>query len=337
MKVAIIGFGTAGEARLAAYRGVAGGRLVAVADPSPSRRDRALAMDPGLLARPSLTALLEDISLDAVDICAPPAYHAELAATALRAGCHVLCEKPVAFTDSGAAALVACSRESRRLLYPAHNYGFSPMMRMLSDALAGGGIGSPMTVTFQIQRPTHARGVDAFAPDWRRDPAQAGGGILLDHGTHCVYLAVRLFGQVPASVSCTAQWSDGDEARGMDEAVDVRLNFPGGTCRIDLSWTSTIRSNLYQLSGPAGSVTIRDGEAVLEGAAGLRTRTLTSPTGSSTHEEWFADMFADFAATVQRPGRWDGPRQEILSTARIINAAYRSAAMNGSPSAVTAG
>jgi predicted dehydrogenase len=334
MKVGIVGFGTAGEARLGAYRGTDGGRVVAVADPSQPRRDRALELDPSLMTRPSLAALLEDLSPDVVDICSPPAYHAELAAAALRAGCHVLCEKPVAFTDREAAALVDCSAVAGRLLYPAHNYAFSPMMSTLNEAVTSGGIGSPMVATFQIKRPAHARGVAAWAPDWRRDPAQAGGGILLDHGTHCVYMALRLFGQLPTTVVATAQWAD--SAQRMDEAVDVWLAFPAGSCRIDLSWTSTVRSNLYRLSGPDGSVTVRDGEAVLAAGAVRQVRQLTSPTGSSTHEEWFAAMFADFTRTADCPSTWDRPRQEIRRTAAVIDAAYRSAAAGGAPLPVRA-
>lgn len=58
MKVAIVGFGAAGEARLAAYRSVQGGDLVAVVDPSRDRRARATELDPSLRVAESLADLL---------------------------------------------------------------------------------------------------------------------------------------------------------------------------------------------------------------------------------------------------------------------------------------
>ncbi|MDL4774207.1 Gfo/Idh/MocA family protein [Actinomadura xylanilytica] len=328
MDLAIIGFGTAGEARLFAYALIENARVTCVVDPSPDRRERAALL--GLTAYADLPAMLAATPVDAIDICSPPAYHAELVTAGLTAGCHVICEKPVAFEGAKAAELVACSRRTGRLLYPAHNYTFSPMMRMFTEAIADDTVGRPMTASFEIRRRTHARGVPSWMPDWRRDPSVACGGILLDHGTHCVYMATRLFGALPTKVSCTTSLNDD----GLDHAAKLQLSFPEGSCSIVLSWVSDERSNLYELNGPTGSVSIRDGRALVEGPRGRQVRELTSPTGSGTHEEWFADMFADFAGLVERPREWSRPLDETLATARIIDAAYRSAAQNGTAVAI---
>ncbi|RFU41876.1 gfo/Idh/MocA family oxidoreductase [Actinomadura logoneensis] len=322
MDLAIVGFGTAGEARLSAYATIEDARVACVVDPSPDRRARAAAH--GLDGFADLGSMLATTTVDAIDVCAPPAFHAELVTAGLTAGCHVICEKPVAFEAAQAADLVARSRRTGRLLYPAHNYGFSPMMRMFVEAVAEP-IGGPMTASFTIRRPTHARGVSSWRPDWRRDPAMACGGILLDHGTHCIYMATRLFGALPTKVSCTTILND----QGLDHAAEATLRFPNGSCEIALSWISDERSNLYELSGPAGSVSLHDGQALITGPNGSEVRELISPTGSGTHEEWFADMFADFAYLVDRPQEWGRPLDETLGTAQIIEAAYRSAARNG--------
>ncbi|MBP2702780.1 Gfo/Idh/MocA family oxidoreductase [Microbispora sp. RL4-1S] len=323
MKVAIAGFGTAGAARLIAYRGIPGAEVVAVADPSPRGREQAARE--GLRAYESLAGLLASHDVDVVDVCAPPAFHRELSLGALAAGRHVICEKPVAFRAADAREMARAARSAGRLLYPAHNYGFSPMMRLLTEAAQT--VGSPATALFRIQRQTHARGVGEWSPDWRRDPGIAGGGILLDHGSHCVYMATRLFGGRPGKVSATARW----QAEGMEEAIDVHLSFPGGTADIELSWVGDSRTNRYALAGPGGSLDLTDGVAVLTGPGGREERELESPTQSSTHEEWFADMFADFAALAERPDRWARPLDEILSTAQIIEAAYASARLDGQP------
>ncbi|GFJ86759.1 Gfo/Idh/MocA family protein [Phytohabitans rumicis] len=280
LRMAIVGFGTAGEARLSAYRPIAGADVVAVVETSPQRRERVRALDPEVRVHASLDELWDATPVDAVDICTPPAYHGELARLALAAGRHVICEKPVAFSTEDALDLVAHARRGGALLYPAHNYGFSPMMRVLADAVARGRVGSPMSGTFEIQRDTHARGVAGWLPDWRRDPALAGGGIMMDHGTHCVYMATRLFAAVPAKVTASARWAGGDPSGGVDEAIDVRLDFPTGDCTIGLSWVAARRTNRYELSGPQGTASVRDGVAELTGAGGPTREALASPTGT---------------------------------------------------------
>ncbi|MFC5186342.1 Gfo/Idh/MocA family protein [Actinomadura harenae] len=321
MKVAIAGLGTAGTSRLGSYAPLPGVEVVAVADPSPHRRAQA-----GVRAYAGLAELLAAESVDVVDVCTPPAYHRELSTLALRASCDVICEKPVAFTTADALALAETSRRTGRLLYPAHNYRFSPMMRLLEEAVAKV-VGTPATATFRIERSTHAAGTASWRPDWRRDPEVAGGGILLDHGSHCVYMLTRLFGGRPDTVAATARFQD----NGIEEAIDVRLEFPLGSAEIRLSWVGERRSNHYGLTGPTGTLDVTDDVAVLSGPDGTERRELESPAKGGAHEEWFAAMFADFTEVRAEPERWAGPLDEILSTAQIIEAAYASARRDGRP------
>ncbi len=332
MRIAIIGFGTAGEGRLHAYRTVTGGRVVAVLDPSPQRRARARQIDPAVATYADLAGLLAAEPVDAVDICTPPLYHVEVERAALTAGLHVICEKPVAVHTDEALDLVARAQHQGRLLYPAHNYGFSPMMKVLTGAVTNGLIGTPMRASFRIARDSHARGVPGWQPDWRRDVSVARGGIMLDHGTHCAYMATRLFGEAPRTVSCVAQWADGDAAGGMDLAARMDLEFPGGgACEIDLSWVSDTRSNRYQVTGPDGTADVHDGMAEVRSVHGAQRTDLAPPTRDQTHQEWFGGMFADFAGLIAAGTGWDRPMREVITTTALIEAAYRSAALGGEP------
>jgi predicted dehydrogenase len=321
MKVAIVGFGAAGQARLVAYRGIPGVTVAAVVEPV---RRSAVAVAAGCPVFHSLTDLIEQMRVDAVDICAPPAVHVALAEEALRGGLHVICEKPVATSAAEAIALAELSTRNGRLLYPAHNYGFSPMMRVLTDTMSSGVLGAPVRSTFRILRPTHAKGVATWRPDWRRDPAIARGGILLDHGTHCVYMATRLFGAAPDTVSCVAGADDGE----VEETANLLLTFPQGSCDIELSWISDVRTNEYVLRGPHGCLEIRDGLATLNTPERKATWNLVSPTDSSTHEEWFAAMFADFTGRIA-DNAFTEPLAECVTTAGIVELAYRSARLAG--------
>ncbi|MFI6638941.1 Gfo/Idh/MocA family protein [Streptomyces sp. NPDC050504] len=352
VSVAVVGFGTAGGGRLSGYGAVPGVEVTAVVDPSPERRGQAARLLPGgrVFASYEELAASGDTRVDVVDVCTPPALHDRLTRAALTAGRHVICEKPVAVRGAQARELIALARERGRLLFPSHNYGTSPLMRTLRGAIdggpaetgatgatgatgngadgPGGGIGRLESATFRILRDRHARGVPGFAPDWRRSAELAGGGILLDHGTHCVYMALRLFGRAPAKLSCTVERPGGDPGA-VDEAARLRLDFGDGTCDIELSWTSGERSNHYAVSGSDGALSIDDGEVTGRGRAGEWRRSLVSPSKDQTHLEWFAPMYEDFRRVLASPDLWDGPAGEIEDTARIVEAAYASAASGG--------
>jgi predicted dehydrogenase len=322
MRIAIVGFGTAGSARLVGYRAVPDAQIVGVVDGFAVQRAKAAPLP----AYASIADLLAEQEVDVIDICTPPASHQALSIQALTAGCHVICEKPVAVTAADALALAEVSRRTGRLLYPAHNYKFSPMMRLLTESMDKVA-GLPAKALFRVERSTHAAGAADWLPDWRRDKAVAGGGILLDHGSHCVYMAMGLYGEEPSRVSATARW----QSEGVDEAIDVRLEFEGGVADIQLSWVADERVNIYRIEGPDGTVEITNGLAVLDGRDGRHERELESPTGSGTHEEWLASMFADFATILALPGQWKAPLAEITATARVVEAAYTSARLNGTP------
>ncbi|MEV8635607.1 Gfo/Idh/MocA family oxidoreductase [Streptosporangium sp. NPDC051023] len=334
MRVAIVGFGVAGTARMAAYRQVPGAEVVAVVDPSAERRAQASALDARLRVAPALADVLGTSGtggVDVVDICAPPASHAPLAEEAMSAGCHVLCEKPVGLDVRETERMIDRSRRTGRLLYPIYNYVYSPMMKVLTEAVDTW-LDQPVKARLEIRRTAHAVGTPGWQPDWRRDRGVAGGGILLDHGTHCVYMATRLLGGPPDQVACTTlQGPAGHDGLSVEESVSARLDFPAGTCEIELSWACDERRNRYSLVGGNGSVLVDDDTVVIETATGTETGTLRSPTASGTHEEWFPELFSDFARHVEQPALWPDPLGQILSTARIIEAAYVSAADAGRP------
>ena len=101
LRGAIIGFGNIAElGHYPSYANSAEAEIVAVMDPSPSRREAAQALKLGLRAYETVDALFRAEKLDFVDICTPPSSHTELALKALEQHCHVLCEKPLTLKTS---------------------------------------------------------------------------------------------------------------------------------------------------------------------------------------------------------------------------------------------
>ena len=152
--------------------------------------DAAGARLPGLPAAASLTELLRHV--DAVYVATPNDVHADVVEAAARAGCAVLCEKPLAATLAQAERLAAAVREHGVPYATAFDQRHHPAHVALRELIADGRLG---TVT--AARIVYAcwLGPD-FAPDnWRADPARAGGGALMDLAPHGLDLVSVMVGE----------------------------------------------------------------------------------------------------------------------------------------------
>lgn len=97
--------------------------------------------------------LLEHKEVDAVDICTPTKYHADIAVAAAKAGKHVLCEKPMALSLEDADRMIRACSEHKVKLMVAHSRRFIPRYSIVREIIRGGGIGKPVWAT-QISRRT---------------------------------------------------------------------------------------------------------------------------------------------------------------------------------------
>lgn len=108
VRAGVVGLGFIGQVHVRAVR-AAGGVLAAVADASPERSLESARRLGALTAAPSVDALIESPDVDVVHICTPNHLHASLAARAIAAGKHVICEKPLATSRSDAEELVSAA------------------------------------------------------------------------------------------------------------------------------------------------------------------------------------------------------------------------------------
>jgi predicted dehydrogenase len=143
----------------------------------------------------TLDALLADPEVDLVDICAPTQQHAEKAIAALKAGKHVLVEKPIALRPTDADAMLAAARAAGRLLMVAHVLPFFPEFAFAAEAVRSGRHGGLLG--------SHFKRVIA-RPDWSAAVADAAvtGGPALDlhiHDTHFIGLLTGVPGRVSST------------------------------------------------------------------------------------------------------------------------------------------
>ena len=132
MRVGVIGLGTIGQTHLAALRRLPRTAIYG-ADPTPLARDR---------ARPHTARcfddyreLLSSIQLDGVVIATPPRTHVEIALAALQSGTAVLCEKPLALTESDCEILVRAADTSRKPFLVGFCHRFQPQLRALKQVI----------------------------------------------------------------------------------------------------------------------------------------------------------------------------------------------------------
>ena len=162
INVGIAGLGFMGMIHWLAYKKVRGVRVAAVCDTRPER----LAGDwrnikgnfgppgqrmdlSGLRTYSSTDEMLADSQLDLIDVCLPPALHAEVTIAALAAGKHVLCEKPIALKTADAQRMVAAAQQRGKLLAIGHVLPFFPEYRFAYRAVASGKYGRLLSGSFK--------------------------------------------------------------------------------------------------------------------------------------------------------------------------------------------
>jgi predicted dehydrogenase len=160
-------------------------------------------------------ALLQDDGIDAVDICLPSDQHFEAARSALRAGKHVLVEKPLALDGGSADVLLEEAEKAGKILMAGHVLRFVPEYRELAKLLEARRLGAVHASAFR-----RACGAPAWSR-WQTDASRSGGAVM-DLIIHDIDFCLLLFGN-PATVSAVGFV---DLSRGID-CIDARLTFDG--------------------------------------------------------------------------------------------------------------
>jgi predicted dehydrogenase len=182
LRAAVIGAGFVGPHHVDAIRRTGYAEVVALAGTDSNRT----AAKAAALGVPRSTAdaegLLDDPDIDVVHICTPNASHVAMAASAMRAGKHVVIEKPIATDTAGAEQLVSISRETARHAMVAFTYRGYPMVQRARALVAHGDLGTLRLVHGAYLQDWLA---DPSDWNWRVDPVAGGASrAVADIGTH---------------------------------------------------------------------------------------------------------------------------------------------------------
>lgn len=245
--VAIVGYGGMGSQHGRLVRTVEDMVLVGAYDINPKRQEAAA--EQGLKAYPDLVTLLADQEVDLVVIATPNHVHAEIAIAAMRAGKHVICEKPVTMNSKELQDILEVQKETGKQFVVGQNRRWDEdylVMKKLFDEKQLGEV-------FHVESKVHgSRGIPG---DWR-GMKEFGGGMLLDWGVHLVDRILLLFPEKVKSVHCKFTHITNAE---VDDGFRLSLTFESGrTALLEVGTTHFITNPLWYMNGTAGTAVIAD-------------------------------------------------------------------------------
>jgi predicted dehydrogenase len=182
--------------------------------------------------------------IDAVAIVTPNHAHAAAARAFLKAGIHVICDKPLTTTRREADRLARLAHESGLIFAVTHNYTGYPLVRQARAMVKAGELGAIRVVQVEYAQDWLATRVEETGSkqaDWRTDPARSGpAGAVGDIGTHAFNLAEFIVGDEVASLS--AELHTFVEGRRLDDNAHMMLRFASGAK--GMLWCSQVAAGL---------------------------------------------------------------------------------------------
>lgn len=202
---------------------------------------------PGIGVWTALEDALRDRAIDAVYVAAPVALHAPYTIACLRAGKHVLCEKPAAMNYPEAQSMVAASRETGKLLGVAYYRRLYPKLIRTKELIAEGFIGQPVLAEANCHT-----WLDIPDRDWLVDPAMSGGGPLYDTASHRIDACNFLFGR---PVKATGLLSNAVHQIRVEDSATALIDYANGARGIvDVRWNSRVARDQFRVIGTDGEI-----------------------------------------------------------------------------------
>ena len=263
-------------------------------------------------------ALRDNPDVDAVYIALPNGMHAEYTIRAVKAGKHVLCEKPMANTPADCERMIAEARSANRMLMIGYRLRYEPYTQALIKIARDKEVGPIKVVLadagFNIGDPKQ----------WRLNRQMAGGGSLMDIGIYGLNAARYITGEEPTELNAMSYSTPNDERfKEVEETINFQLRFPSG---ILANCTSSYGASLNRFRGVTAT-----GWFELEPAlsySGLRMR-VARPGAIEERLHPVRDHFAaemdHFAESIAANTSPLTPGEEGLRDLRIMMTIYEAA------------
>jgi predicted dehydrogenase len=321
MKVGIIGCGLIGLKRSAA---LAGAQLVACADKDLARAKALAGKFPGVRASADPAEVATAADVDVVVVATPHDSLAPLTLQAIRAGKHVLVEKPAARSAAELEPVAAEAQRLGRLVRVGFNHRYHRAFRKARELVTSGALGPLM---FLRARYGHG-GRLGYEKEWRAIPEISGGGELIDQGVHLIDLSRMFLGNFSdvQGHAGTFFWK-----MPVDDNAFLMLRTPNGQVAwlhaSASEWKNTFSMEIYG----------RDGKLQIDGLGGsYGTERLTfyrmlpemGPPETTAWEFPMADdswsvEFAEFLKDIQQGRQPDPNLDDAVAALRVVASIYK--------------
>lgn len=272
--------------------------------------------------------IASDKEIDCVYIVLPVGLHAEYTIRALKAGKHVLCEKPMASTAAECEAMIAAAKAAKKQLGVAYRVHFEPNNVEVARRCLSGELG-------QLRYFTGDAGFNAnpqFPPHkWRLQKDLAGGGSMYDIGIYALNAALMCMGETPSSVSAVYAYpKDDPRFSEVEGGINWRLVFPSGL-------SAQGSSSYCYAGGTRQKIFGSEGAIAMDPASDYYEQRIT------VHKGWdpgvvlraglsitqFGAQVDGFSAAARSNTAHRTPGEMGLRDIRLIEALYKSADQGG--------
>jgi len=267
-----------------------------------------------------------DPEIDVVYIVLPNFLHAEYTIRALKAGKHVLCEKPMATTVSDAEAMIAAAKVANRKLMIAYRCHYEPLNLEAMRRVRSGSLGKPrLVITKMVRQSDLSEPSDA----WRLDMHQSGGGALADMGIYGVSGARYLLDEEPVEVRATARTNRNDPRfKTVEDLIAWEFRFPSGVIAQGSTSFDAADEMAFEVIGQhkrlvADPGCFYNGNHLYQWQGGSRTEIPIHEIDQFAQEmDWMADVVRGRAPLVS-------PGEEGLQDMRLMHAILESVSRGG--------
>ncbi|HEX4665732.1 MAG TPA: Gfo/Idh/MocA family oxidoreductase [Chthoniobacterales bacterium] len=321
-RLGFLGVGWIGANRLAALAKSDLVEIAAVADPVADLVEKATAHAPEVMRFSRLEELLE-CGLDGVVIATPSAQHAAQSIAALERGFSVFCQKPLGRNRAEVERVIDAGRTADRLIGVDLSYRFTRALQSIRQLVRSGELGEVFAVDLVFH--------NAYGPDksWFYDPAQSGGGCLIDLGIHLVDAALWIL-ESPIVRADGRLYCKGKRLKGRrdlcEDYATARLESAAGTI-LDLacSWNlhagcdAVIEAACYGAEGGAAMRNLDGSFFHFTAERFTRTgrETLTEPS-----DDWMGRAALDWAQRLSQSARYDSEIERLLEVSAVLDSIY---------------
>lgn len=199
LNVGIIGIGRISDLHYLGYKDNPKAKLYAIADVNAELLEKRRSEWKVEKVYNDYRKLLEDPTVDAVEVITPHHLHKDMGVAALEAGKHVSMQKPMAMNVPECDILIKAAKRSGKMFRVFENFRHYPPLMKARELVEGGEIGEPLSIRMKVMQGSMKEGWEI--PDetvsWRFDPARSGGGrVIFDYGYHLFSIAMWFLGEI---------------------------------------------------------------------------------------------------------------------------------------------